>query len=172
MADLVVLAFDNEGGAGELRDRLLKRQEQRLIPLADAAVVVRRQDGTVKVKQLHNLVGAGAVGGAFWGLLIGLVFWAPWLGLAAGAAVGALHHKFTDIGVDQDFIKQVSETIEPGHSALFLLFTGSISIEEELARVLETADATVLQTSLSQEDEAKLRELFGADEIEGQALES
>jgi uncharacterized membrane protein len=165
MADLVVLAFDNEEGAGELRDRLLKRQEQRLIPLADAAVVVRRQDGTVKVKQLHNLVGAGAFGGAFWGMLIGVIFWVPWLGLAAGAAIGALHHKFTDIGVDQDFIKQVSETIEPGHSALFLMVTQSI--EGELARVLETADATVIQTSLSQEDEAKLRQLFGADEIEG-----
>jgi uncharacterized membrane protein len=165
MADLVVLAFANEEGAGELRDRLLKRQEQRLIPLADAAVVVRRQDGTVKVKQLHNLVGAGAFGGAFWGMLIGVIFWVPWLGLAAGAAIGALHHKFTDIGVDQDFIKQVSETIEPGHSALFLLVSGAI--EGELARVLETADAKVLQTSLSQEDEAKLRQLFGADEIEG-----
>jgi uncharacterized membrane protein len=165
MADLIVLAFDNEAGAGELRDRLLKRQEQRLIPLADAAVVVRRQDGTVKVKQLHSLVGAGAFGGAFWGMLIGVIFWVPWLGLAAGAVVGALHDKFSDIGVDKDFIKQVSETIEPGHSALFLMVTQSI--EGELARVLEMADATVLQTSLSQEDEAKLRQLFGADEIEG-----
>jgi uncharacterized membrane protein len=165
MADLIVLAFDSEEGAGALRDRLLKRQEQRLIPLADAAVVVRHQDGTVKVRQLHNLVGAGALGGAFWGFLIGLVFMAPWLGVAAGAAAGAVHHKFSDIGVDRGFIKKVSETIAPGHSALFLLITGAI--EGELAGVLETADAQVLQTSLSQEDEAKLRQLFGPDEMEG-----
>ena len=63
MSDLVVLAFDTEEGALEMRDKLLRRKEQRHIPLADAAVVIRREDGKVKVKQLHSLVGAGAVGG-------------------------------------------------------------------------------------------------------------
>jgi uncharacterized membrane protein len=55
-------------------------QRQNLITLHDAAVVVRSQDGKVKVRQAVNLVGAGALGGAFWGMLIGLLFLAPWLG--------------------------------------------------------------------------------------------
>ena len=86
MSDLIVLAFDSEDGALQLRDKLLSLQKKMLIQLEDAAVVVRRQDGKVKVKQLHSLVGAGALGGAFWGMLIGLIFWMPWLGLAVGAA--------------------------------------------------------------------------------------
>ena len=61
MAELVVLVFDNEEGALQARDRLLEIQKHRMLQLADAAVVVRRQDGKVKIKQLHGLVGPGYI---------------------------------------------------------------------------------------------------------------
>ena len=121
MSELIVFAFDTETGASDMRDALVRMQKQHLITLEDAAVVVRRQDGKVKVKQANSLVGAGALGGAFWGLLIGLLFWAPWLGLAIGAAAGAIGGHFTDIGVDDKFIKEVGSQIDKGNSALFLL---------------------------------------------------
>ena len=146
MSDLIVLAFDTEDGALQLRDKLLSLQKQMLIQLEDAAVVVRRQDGKVKVKQLHSLVGAGALGGAFWGMLIGLIFWMPWLGLAVGAASGALGGKFSDIGVDDKFIKEVGNTIDPGNSALFLLVVSATG--DKVLEQLEGTKATVLQTSL------------------------
>ena len=95
MSDLIVLTFKNETGAAEMRDTLVSLQKQKIVTLEDAAVVVRRQDGKVKVKQAVSLVGAGALGGAFWGMLIGLLFFAPWLGLAIGAATGALSGKFS-----------------------------------------------------------------------------
>ena len=62
MSDLIVFAFDTEDGAAEMRDALNKMQKQQLIELEDAAVVIRRQDGKVKVKQAVSLVGAGALG--------------------------------------------------------------------------------------------------------------
>jgi uncharacterized membrane protein len=164
MSDLIVLAFDSEDGALQLRDKLLALQKQHLISLEDAAVVVRRQDGKVKVKQLHSLVGAGALGGAFWGMLIGIIFWMPWLGLAIGAASGALGGHFSDIGVDDKFIKEVGNTIEPGHSALFLLVISATA--DKVLDELGDTKATVIQTSLSKEAEEKLREHFAADEIE------
>jgi len=74
MSDLVVLALDTETGAEEMRDELIRLQKEHLITLSDAAVVVRQQDGHVQVKQAVSLVGAGALGGAFWGLLIGIIF--------------------------------------------------------------------------------------------------
>jgi len=165
MSDLIVLAFNTEGGAISMRDNLVELQKQHIISLEDAAVVIRRADGKVKVKQAVSLVGAGALGGAFWGMLIGLIFWMPWLGLAIGAASGALGGKFGDIGIDDDFIKEVGNTIEPGHSALFLLVAAATG--DKVLDELEGVKATVLKTSLSNEAEAKLREHFAADEIEG-----
>ena len=165
MSDLVVLAFDTETGAGEMRDDLSRLQKQKIIELEDAAVVVRKQDGKVKVKQAVSLVGEGALGGAFWGLLIGIIFWMPWLGLALGALGGALGGSLTDVGIDDKFIKEVGETIQPGHSALFLLVRQATP--DKLADELKKFDAKVLQTSLSTEDEAKLKALFAADEIQG-----
>lgn len=163
MSDLIVLAFPNETDAFKMRDKLFELQKQHLILLSDAAVVIRKQDGKVKVKQAVSLVGAGALGGAFWGMLIGLIFWMPWLGMAIGAASGALGGMLQDIGVDDKFIKEVGNTIEPGHSALFLLVVSATA--DKVMDELKDFNATVLQTSLSNEDEAKLKELFAAEEV-------
>lgn len=165
MSDLIVLSFDNEASAFQMRDKLVNMQKQQVISLADAAIVIRDKNGKPKVKQLHSLVGAGALGGAFWGMLIGLLFFAPWMGMAIGALSGALSGKLSDIGVDDNFIKEVGATIEPGHAALFLLVT-KVTADKVLPE-LSDYNAKVLQTSLSNEDEAKLREAFGAQEIEG-----
>jgi uncharacterized membrane protein len=162
MSDLVVLAFKDEDGAIRTRDTLKRLQAERLIALEDAAVVIRQQDGKVKVKQAVSLVGAGALGGAFWGMLIGLLFFMPWLGLAMGAVGGALGGALGDVGVDDKFIKEVGNTIEPGHSALFLLI-GSWT-EGKVLDGLKGTEATVLKTSLSKEDDEKLRQAFGPHE--------
>jgi len=162
MSELVVFTFDTETGAKEMEDALLQLQKMQLIQLEDAAYVVRRQDGKAKVKQANNLVGAGALGGAFWGMLIGLLFFAPWLGLAVGAITGAIAGKATDVGIDDKFIKQVGEEIEPGNSALFLLVVKATwdKVEDELQKF----DAKVYKTSLSNEDEAKLKAAFHHEE--------
>jgi uncharacterized membrane protein len=162
MSTLVVLTFKDEAGAGQMRDKLVGLQKLQLISLADAAVVVRRQDGKVKINQAVSLVGAGALGGAFWGMLIGLLFWAPWLGLAIGAASGALGGALADVGVDDKFIKEVGAKIEPGHSALFLLVNSWT--EDKVMDEIKDLGAEVLQTSLSKEDEAKLKAAFGAQD--------
>lgn len=167
MSDLIVLAFKNDTDAFKMRDDLIDLQKQQVISLSDAAVVVRDQDGKTKVKQVNSLVGAGALGGAFWGMLIGLLFFAPWLGLAVGAVTGALAGKFTDTGIDDKFIKDVSETIEPGHSALFLL-VNKVTMDK-VQPTLEKYDATVIQTSLTDEQEAKLAGLFTHESDESTA---
>jgi uncharacterized membrane protein len=69
MANLFVLAFKDELGANSTLKEIENLQKQRLINVEDAAVVVHPIEGKVKVKQADNLTGAGAVGGAFWGML-------------------------------------------------------------------------------------------------------
>jgi len=164
MSDLVVLALDTETGAEEMRDELIRLQKEHLITLSDAAVVVRQQDGHVKVKQAVSLVGAGAMGGAFWGLLIGIIFWMPWLGLIIGAASGALAGKLSDVGVDDEFIKQVGSTIQPGNSALFLLVEKATP-DKVMNDLKKFKNVKVLKTSLSQEQEDKLKAAFAAPDV-------
>jgi uncharacterized membrane protein len=170
MADLIVFAFDTEDGAAKTRDALISMQKQQLIELEDAAVVIRRQDGKVKVKQVTSLAGAGALGGAFWGMLIGLLFFAPWLGLAIGAVTGAVAGGLTDIGVDDKFIKEVGETIEPGHSALFILVRKATP--DKVMDELKKFNPTIIQTSLSEEQEAQMRAAFSGHEDEEEAAEA
>jgi uncharacterized membrane protein len=161
MSTMVVVAFDNETGAARMRDELGQLQKERLVTLDDAAVVVRRQDGKVKVNQATSLVGAGSLGGAFWGMLIGLLFFMPWLGLAVGAVTGAIAGKLTDIGIDANFIKEVGQEIQPGNSALFLLLREATV--DRLVERLRPFEGRIIRTSLSAEDEMKLRETFGAE---------
>ena len=162
MSELIVFAFQNENGAARMAEEMKSLQKQQLVTLSDAATVVRKEDGKVKVKQANDLVGPGALGGAFWGMLIGLLFMMPWLGLAIGAVTGAIAGKVADIGIDDDFIKEVGETIQPGQSALFLLIEQWT--EDKVLPELAGYDATILRTNLSAEAEAKLKAAFGAIE--------
>jgi uncharacterized membrane protein len=163
MAELVALAFDTIGGAEEMRDRLVTMERQHLITLEDAAVVRRNLDGKVSVKQEQSLAGPGAFGGAFWGMLIGLLFLAPWLGLAVGAVTGALVGKHTDIGVDDKFIKDVGASIKPGNSALFLL-VADVTPDRVIEELQTFRGAKVIKTSLSKEQEQRLKDAFGGEQ--------
>ena len=160
MSSLVVFAFPTQGGAQEVLNEVMQLQREQLLELEDAAVVWREPDGKPKVKQANSLVGPGAWGGAFWGMLLGLLFFAPWLGMAIGALSGALAGKFADIGIDDKFIRDVEQKIPPGTSALFLLVRRA-TMDRVLA-ALQPYHPEVLQTSLSAEQEARLREAFGA----------
>jgi uncharacterized membrane protein len=162
VSTLAVLAFDTEQGADQTRDALGQLQRQHLITLDDAAVVARSQDGKVKVRQATNLVGTGALGGAFWGMLVGLLFLAPWLGAAVGAISGAIVGKMSDYGIDDNFIKEVGNSIQPGNSALFLLVREA-TVDRVVAE-LRQYNPRLVQTNLSQEDEAKPRAALGAEQ--------
>ena len=161
MSELIVLAFKDEATAQQAEAEIESLQKQQVITLADAAIVTRKPDGKAKVKQLHSLVGAGALGGAFWGMLIGLLFFMPWLGLIIGAATGAIAGKMSDVGIDDNFIKEVGETIQPGEAALFLMVTSMT--EDKVLPELAKFSPTVLRTNLSAEDEAKLKAAMGVE---------
>ena len=155
MSDLIVVGFNNESKADEVLQKLSQFQREHLVDLEDAAVVIKNQKGKVRVKQIYNLVAAGASGGSFWGLLVGLLFLHPLLGLAAGVAGGALSGALTDIGIDDTFIQDLGKTIEPGTSALFILVR-KVTPDKILAE-LQPFDGKVLRTSLSKTDEESLK---------------
>src|SRR5262245_22366895 len=108
MADLVVLGFPTMSAADEVIPQLDSLQREHLLQLADWARVVRHDDGKVEVRQGHNLAAAGAAGGALWGMLFGLIFLTPLAGALIGAAVGSLSGALRDYGIDDRFIKDLS----------------------------------------------------------------
>lgn len=158
MSTLVAFVFDDESTAFEMRAALAKMQKQYLLEMEDAVVVTRDLGGKTKLHQAVNLTQAGAVGGAFWGMLIGLLFLNPLLGAAVGAGAGALSSKFTDIGIDDKMMKGVGESLKPGTSALFVLVK-KVTADKVLDGLKPFAGkAQVFQTSLDKDEENTLRE--------------
>jgi uncharacterized membrane protein len=64
--------------------------------------------------------------GAFWGLLFGILFFIPLVGLVAGAALGVLVGSMTHMGIDEGFIKSIRSKVTEGTSALFLMNSDAV----------------------------------------------
>lgn len=163
MTTMTVLEFPTADGADQLLGKLQQLQKQQLIQVNDAAIVTwPAGQKKPKTRQLHNLAGAGALSGAFWGMLFGLLFFIPFLGLAIGAGMGALMGSMADVGIDDNFIKQVRDKVKPGTSALFLLT--SEAVVDRVAEAIKGTQAEVVSTNLSAEQEQKLRAAFEEEE--------
>lgn len=163
MSDLIVVAFDDEATAFELRAALVKLQKEYLIEMEDAVVVTKSADGKVALHQAVNLTATGAVGGGMWGALVGLLFLNPLLGAAVGAGAGAISGKLTDIGINDQVMKDIGATLTNGGAAVCVLVrkvTGD-KVLEGLASFKHKG--RVLQTSLSKEQEDKLKAFIGSD---------
>ncbi|WP_017327336.1 DUF1269 domain-containing protein [Synechococcus sp. PCC 7336] len=154
MSELIAVTFEDKFKAEEVRLALEKMQKQHLLDLEDAVVVVKNRDGKINLKQSYNLVAAGMARGSLWGLAIGLLLFNPILGVATGTAFGAISGAVADIGIDDDFIKELSKTLEPETSALFVLVRKATP--DKVLEELKPFQGKILQTSLSKEDEAKL----------------
>jgi uncharacterized membrane protein len=158
MSDLVVIGFDDEHKAFEMRAELAKLQKEYLIEMEDVVVVTKNDKGKVKLHQAVNLTAAGAVGGAFWGMLIGMIFLNPLVGAAVGAGAGAMSGKLRDIGVSDNFMKELGETLGNNTSALFVLVR-KVTPDKVLAE-LKGFKGKVLKTSLAKDKEEELREVL------------
>jgi uncharacterized membrane protein len=170
MSSLVVVGFPKVAEAEEVRRELVDIQKERLIALEDAVVVEHDGDGQVHLKQAVNLTTAGALGGGFWGTLVGLLFLNPLLGAAVGAGVGAASGSLSDIGINDTFMRELGETLPRGTAALCLLIR-----EATADRVIErlrahAPHAKLLRTNLSHTDEDQLRALLESAARQAEAL--
>jgi uncharacterized membrane protein len=157
------VSYQGEDTADHVLNKLRELQKEYLVDLEDAVVVVRGQKGKVRIKQALPLVRISAVSGAAWGglfgMLVGLLFLNPLLGWLTGAAVGAgagaLSGALADYGINDDFIKELGKSFEPGSSALFMLVR-RVTIDKVLPE-LKPFGGKIIKTSLSKEQEERLR---------------
>lgn len=163
MSDLIAIGFDSPAEADRVLLKLGSLKKEYLIDLEDAVVVVRDAVGEVHLKQSFNLPALGAtsglLSGSLWGGLVGLLFLNPLAGLAigglVGAGTGALSGSLADYGIDDEFVKSLGATIPANTSALFVLVR-KVQPEKVLAE-FDGLQARVLKTSLSPEQEERLR---------------
>ena len=155
MSDLVVIEFPTEEKAEEVRQKLIDLQKDYLIELGDACIAVKQPNGHVKLNQFLHTVAVGTASGALWGTLIGFLFLMPLAGAAIGAATGAIGGKLTDVGIDDNFMKDVAKTLHTGNAALFLLIR-KMTADKVLAD-LRGVGGTVLRTSFDHEKDEELR---------------
>lgn len=160
MSDLVIVAFPDEATAFEVRAELVRLQQQYLIEMEDVVVVTRSEDGAVRLHQAVNLTASGAVGGGFWGVLVGLLFLNPLVGAAVGAGAGAIAGRATDIGIADGFLRDVGASLDRGGSAVCVLIR-KMTADRVLERLAPfRAKGRVVQTSLSAAQEARLRAMI------------
>jgi len=156
MADLIVIAFDSEAQAEAAYNEVQSLQSDLVVELAGLALVKVDGEGKTHVEYPGTVgkVGVGAAGGALFGTLIGILFFVPFVGLVFGGLFGALFAGIDKTGLDTEFRNRVKSTVTAGKSAIVLYATKLT--EDKFAAALAPYGGTVVQTSLSKEDETTL----------------
>lgn len=153
MSELIVFIYENETGAKTLEALLVEAQANQILTVSDAALILQQVDGRPILSHAKDLVGRGSMGGIFWGFILALVFWAKWWGLSVGGALG-------DLGLDDEFVKEVGEGVGKGHSALLALVEDGMV--EAVLKAAEGSNPKTMRTIFSQEDEQILQAIFQA----------
>jgi uncharacterized membrane protein len=158
MSQLVAIAYADLPTAQQVVDNIGRAQAGHELELDDLVIVERRGDGKIKLHQ-PSMAGRGATSGALWGGLIGLIFFMPLFGMAIGAATGAATGALADVGVDDNFMKQLGEELSPGSAAVIAL-VGQVSLDKVLDQI--QIPGRVIRSSLDNDTEARLQEALSA----------
>jgi uncharacterized membrane protein len=166
MSTLVAITYPDVNQAGRVFNTLKRLVTEHALDMHDAVYVTKESSGEVDLHQLVNLPGEsaarGATGGALWGAVVGLLFLQPLAGAAVGAAIGAgtgaIAGMFSDYGIDDNFVRQLSAQMTPNSSAIFVLIRRMT--EDKVIPEISQYGGTVLRTSLSDEAEQRLQAAF------------
>jgi uncharacterized membrane protein len=158
MATLLAIGYPDEGTAEQARQTVQGLEAELVIQADQVAAISRDPAGKYHVTTSHGgaSAGGGAVWGGFWGMLFGLLFFIPFAGLAIGAGMGALFGHLGEKGIDKQFQEEVRDHLQPGTSALFMIIEKATP--DKAIAALNQYGGTVIRTSLSDDDTAKLNE--------------
>lgn len=154
MSELIIIGYDEETVAGRAYERVLELQRDFILDLSGVALIRVDVDGKKHVDTPSRIVGGSVASGALWGMLFGLLFLSPAIGMLLGGAWGALIGRLGQSGIDRSFKERVDGMLEPGHAAVVIL--ARKVTDDKFAAGMSEFGGTVLQTSLSEEDELAL----------------
>jgi uncharacterized membrane protein len=164
---LVVLGFEEQLAAQEMLTSLTRMTTEGTLVLHDAVFVTRTDKGKIRVVQTTDpSPGQAAWGGAFWGLLFGILLAVPVVGLAIGAGSAALVAKLVDTGIDDAFVKELRDSIQPGHVYLAALVS-HVNRDKAMDEVARYAGMAQLVTTTNVTDESvrRIEEALATDQV-------
>jgi uncharacterized membrane protein len=149
--EMMVVAFEDEYKADEVLTSLKQMDVEATVDLKSAAVVTRDAEGKVRIKETKDFdAKQGAIGGAVAGGLLGLLTGRFLMGAIVGAAGGAAAGHGIDMGLNDEYLKSVGESLGSGTSAIVALISF-----ERVERAMEELDkfegGTILRHTLSDE---------------------
>ena len=159
MSELIVIGYDNPVQARSAYDEVMALQSDFIADVRGVAIVTVDAEGKSHVESPGKIVGLGAASGALWGMLIGLLFFVPFVGLAIGGLMGALFGKLGKSGINDEFRSQVNTMLTPGKAAIVIM--ASKITEDKFADRMKAYGGNLLKTSLSEEDEKELAHELG-----------
>ena len=154
MSELIVIGYDDQATATQAYNQVLALNKDFVVTLSGLAVVTVDAEGKSHVETPQKIVGVSAASGALWGMLIGLLFFVPGIGLLVGGAMGALFGKLNKSGINDQFRSQVQQMLKPGSAAVVIM--ASKITEDKFAEAMGQFGGNLLKTSLSEEDEKEL----------------
>jgi uncharacterized membrane protein len=154
MSELIVIGYDDQDTATQAYNQVQALNKDFVVTLSGLALVTVDAEGKSHVETPQKIVGVSAASGALWGMLIGLLFFVPGIGLLLGGAMGAVFGKLNKSGVNDQFRRQVQEMLKPGSAAVVIM--ASKITEDKFGDAMGQYGGSLLKTSLSEEDEKEL----------------
>jgi uncharacterized membrane protein len=135
MESVLAVNFDDDTKAYTALTSLKELADQHQLELGGAAVVVRREDGSVETKdEIGDPEFVGTASGALIGVIVGVIG-GP-LGVLLGGYTGLVLGSVVDLGEADDTesaLSDVARSVRPGHPALIAVAT------EQSPEVVDTA---------------------------------
>ena len=162
-SNIVVLRFDGKTQAENMLSIFNDMQDRGIVTLEVSVIASGGAGDNIEIQQTQSVTGKYTLRGSGIGLLAGLLLGGPIGGLVGGTVVGAFAGALKDVGIDDKFIRQTSEMLTPGSSALFLM--GRADDRDKFLDELRPFKALVATTSLSAEQEKRLRRTLAEEEL-------
>ena len=154
--EMIVVSFADENMADEVLDTIKKMEDKAVVDLKSGAVVVRDASGKVTIKETSDFdAKQGAIGGAIAGGLLSLLGGSLIKGAILGAAGGAAAGKLIDLGLDDDFLKEIGDNLETASSAVVALVDFD-QVDQAMEELDQFAGGTILHHTLSDDVYQKL----------------
>jgi len=137
--EILAIVLDKPTRASELLLALMNLAGEGKLTMHDAVIVAKDDEGRTRIVETVDVTPArGALAGSWWGMLAGLIVGGPLFiaGALGGAAAGALYAKLVDHGLEDGWVRDMAEWIQPGTSALLLLVDAGFhpSVVDEIGR--------------------------------------